>query len=850
MSNYRPYSRFSLLLLLLFFLSAMPELLAYESENLRIWGYREFELSDYNYKGDFNHFLQRNPQVMTDSRFEQRTRINVSGELGDNVSIDAVFDDSNFHDEDEKILINIRGRDFEAALGRISLQLDSTKYVLNNKKAMGIFIKKRTGRLESSFLVSRSEGQEEKERFTGQGLQREYILSKSPVVFGSERIFLDGRELISGKDYRLDYEGGSIELEAALLPIEANSVLIVEYESARDGSMFKNRILGTRQSWRFDERGYFGASYVLSKDQVSQEILEFQQVKPQSLGVLGFDGRYNFAGGLELGFEFAHSSKDPDLAGGTLAPFSGNAFDLSLKGQRGRNTIIGSKERIEPEFRSIGRSGFVQQGRDSDFVGDIDQNSLGYQYATTNFSAHYKFRESKTNLSSDPALDTREFMSSGFDLSGKLRRNISLRASLQNENTPVYRNGILTEYNILRRRGGGLTSPFFSGLEFSWDRDNEGREKVGDWRNLIQTDNYQLSSSGSESYNWNIGSTIRSVTDIYMGTESEESSNHFARFNYRQGRVIQSQLEYVWRKDEFLTKDEELKTSSAGADFSYRPNRDFEYSFKLKQEVKRRVILETARTDWSLIRDPNRKEYITPVNPVQTFMNSQQLRFRQKGGLSHRFSFREREEKEKNGAGVLNSDETSSYDLRWDVWDSLRLRYAWNRRERYNKAALTDRLNIDRNYELSHDLKKRLTLIAQYDSEYEDDYIDKNFLDRDSYNLRVEKMIDTQWRLSWDLKYEERDGREKREDRIFGSGVVYTPENSDLRLSLNASGGRARNLLTDDASSVEKLELNVNKRILKDAHLEGGYKFEREGPSFEGDGYTGSLYRVKVTMDF
>jgi hypothetical protein len=232
----------------------------YGRNKLEIWGTREMEFNDYRYKGDFNHFIQRNPQVITDTKFNQHTRINVRGQLGKGTSINAVFDDSGDRDADENILMNINGNDFELALGRISLQLKGTKYVLNNKKALGAYFKKNFGRLESSVLMSRSEGKEEREQFFGQGLQREYVLANTPVVPGSEKIRLDGRELQPGIDYRFDYEGGSFQLDQTLLPVEETSRLIVEYESSRDGGAFKNRVFGSRHVWNFDENMNVGIS--------------------------------------------------------------------------------------------------------------------------------------------------------------------------------------------------------------------------------------------------------------------------------------------------------------------------------------------------------------------------------------------------------------------------------------------------------------------------------------------------------------------------------------------------------------------------------------------------------------
>ena len=154
-------------------------------DELEIYGSKEIQINNYSYQGDFNQFVQRNPQVLSDRKFDQHTRFQVRGRLGDSTEVNAIFDDSNEREEDEKILLNLRGNKYEAALGRIDLNLQGTRFLLNNKKGLGLFFHRNWDHFKAAFLISRSEGIEEREQFFGRGLQREYVLRKSPVVSGS-----------------------------------------------------------------------------------------------------------------------------------------------------------------------------------------------------------------------------------------------------------------------------------------------------------------------------------------------------------------------------------------------------------------------------------------------------------------------------------------------------------------------------------------------------------------------------------------------------------------------------------------------------------------------------------------
>ena len=150
------------------------------------------------------------------------------------------------------------------------MNLEGTRFLINNKKALGAFFQRNWNHWKAAFLISRSEGVEEREQFFGRGLQREYVLKKSPVVAGSESITLDGEKLNRGADYRIDYEGGSIQLEHKLLPVESTSNLIVEYESSRDGSSYKNRVFGSRLSYDFNKNRKVGFSLLMEKDQIDE----------------------------------------------------------------------------------------------------------------------------------------------------------------------------------------------------------------------------------------------------------------------------------------------------------------------------------------------------------------------------------------------------------------------------------------------------------------------------------------------------------------------------------------------------------------------------------------------------
>ncbi len=820
-------------------------------DRLEIYGNKEVLFTDYHITGDFNQFVQKNPEVITDSKFDQRTRIQIRGEVGEDVQVHAVFDDSNFKEEDEKILLNLQSDQFELALGRISLGLEGTRFVLNNRKALGIFLKRKFRRLESSFLISRSEGQEEREEFRGQGLNREYILKKSPIVPGSERVILDEHELRADKDYKMDYEGGSIQLDHQLLPVENTSLLIIEYESSREGTAFKNRIFATRHYYEWEPGTNFGLSYAVEKDQVSKELASLLKTPPHQLSVLGLDAHYSIIDGLSFKIEAAHSVEKQDLLSHTLPTRSANALDLALDFHRQNHHLKLRKERIEPEFRSVGKNAFLRQGEDSGLVGDIEQESMEYQFEKNGWTMSQSYRESHTNLNSSTTKETRKFQGIGGEIHGKFSSKLELSAGWNNENLPVQFQGLQREYGVLRKKHAKIDWPSPYGVRIALSGENERKDSLGVSANSYQDRGVNLYSVSSGDFSWDYGLKLREVDDILLAAETSNSRDHKLSFNYRRGREVQTQAEFILRDDQDLKQGSKGRSVSSGFDLRFRPTRAFDYSMKWKQEEKRRVILETSRQDLAnQLLEQDRKTYLTPTNPIQSIVTSQQLRFRQNKNIFHRLSYRFRSELEQIADQTLSKNENYHYDLKWNFpWD-LRLRYQWRKQDRYNLNSSLDRTANSQEVELTQNLESSTTLTASVRRNNESDHWLKSIQKTSNGSLRLDRTLSSVFRAHGNFINRDRKGKENSREWTLGGGLVYTPGLDDLRMGLDLSRGRSEQKGTGIAGDLQKVELSMNKELFTDAFIEGRYKFEKEGPSSKGTGYSGGTYHLRVSMDF
>ena len=512
------------------------------------------------------------------------------------------------------------------------------------------------------------------------------------------------------------------------------------------------------------------------------------------------------------------------------------------------------KERIDPRFRSIGKNKFIALGEDSNLVGDVDQSSLKYKYTTGPWNYVQEYRDSQTNLKDDPDKDSIDFLMTGGDLSYQFNNGLRLRTNYKNENKPSLRDGILRKENILRKKSWQLNMPVKSWFNFDLQRLNEKRItnnfNANNQSLFYKTNQFSLSSKKMKNFNVNYSYRLRNTDNLLLGVNTEENSNHSLKFNLRKGRELQSQLEFAWRQDQNHINSEVNKALSSGMDFSYRKNRDFNYRMRLKHELKTRIVQEVSNLDLSQIRDKDQKTYITPSHPVQTFQNSQQLRFTHNKHFKHRVSYRFRSEEEDDINRLLSKNESMAWDFKWNLPKNYRLRYKWSKRDRFNLNSNIDRNTLGFDTELTRALGSQMTLTSRYFQEVENDYIKGNYQELFDRSIRFDRSLSRLWQFQSNLLWRDRQGIEEREEWSFGGGAIYTPSKSSMRIGMDVSRGRSRDKRTNKTGDLMSFKLNLNQRLFTDTHLEGSYKFEKDGPSSEGSGYSANLLNFRVSVDF
>lgn len=213
-----------------------------------------------------------NQNLVTTSNLD----LQIIGKLSDKINLRASIQDNNSPlqnggysqkiDEFDQIFMELYGTDWSIKAGDLFVENRTSQFLNFNKKVQGISTRfvfnqensKTT--LETAAALVR--GQYAKSEFTGQeGNQGPYKLRGSNnelyilIISGSERVFVNGRQLTRGEnnDYVIDYNSGEIRF-TSLFPITADMRIIVEYQyTERNYTRFLGygNITHETQKWKF-----------------------------------------------------------------------------------------------------------------------------------------------------------------------------------------------------------------------------------------------------------------------------------------------------------------------------------------------------------------------------------------------------------------------------------------------------------------------------------------------------------------------------------------------------------------------------------------------------------------------
>ena len=177
-------------------------------------------------------------------------RLQLAGKLSDDISIVGALTDENTPIQPEgntrtiqeldKVFIKISGRDLAATLGDFTLNYSDTEFGRYNRKLSGVLGQGATRDARASVSYASLKGSFNSMQFNGiDGVQGPYRLTgrggERPVLVlaGTERVYVDGIEMVRGEnnDYVIEYGSGELYFTPRRL-ITSYARITVDYEYA------------------------------------------------------------------------------------------------------------------------------------------------------------------------------------------------------------------------------------------------------------------------------------------------------------------------------------------------------------------------------------------------------------------------------------------------------------------------------------------------------------------------------------------------------------------------------------------------------------------------------------------
>ncbi len=211
-----------------------------------------------------------------DAAVEQSLRVRVGGRLGSDVTVTALLSDQNIPlqpegntqrlQELDEVLVRIESARAAATLGDFLAERRGTAFGDFDRRLSGAQARVSAGGAEVRGAGASTRGTFRSAEFRGvEGKQGPYVLAGSGevatgvIVGGSERVWLDGRELSRGEtgDYVMDYSRGELEFTNRVL-ITEDSRIAVDFEVAEQPykrSFWLGDVAAGRTGERFVLRG-------------------------------------------------------------------------------------------------------------------------------------------------------------------------------------------------------------------------------------------------------------------------------------------------------------------------------------------------------------------------------------------------------------------------------------------------------------------------------------------------------------------------------------------------------------------------------------------------------------------
>ncbi len=829
---------------------------------LEITGEKVFILDDVSVKGDFSRFAADNYGAYPGFKYSSELRLNIDGNIADNIRVSANLDDTNINQETKKVTLYIDGRYWNFVLGDFTTSFNDTEFTLYNKKLKGVEAAGTLseGKYQIKAIASRSEGQSQTDMFTGGGMQSEYQFSRRPVVQNSEKITLDGRALIKGTDYTIDYEDGSIILKPHLLPLESRNRINAEYEYFENGNLFRRTLIGVRGTASYKNLNKIGFSVIREEDDkgsVKGATESDIQVKPTSSTVYGFDYKLNPAANLKLDGEIALSVFDQNTLSNANAEdknINSAAFFTKASYTAKKYSLNVRKQKMGKDFISIGKSRLdIDEDKNEAVLKLMPFDCLNFQFdyedsqraslndpdlpssvntrvdinnkALRTFSTYY-FRNKKSSID--------------FSSYERLKRNDT---SMLDYHEQIYQGEIKNEHNKITERLRYNLRTINSKYDLT-RKQNEYTYNAGVSSNLWDKLNYSLEASNIKTdagQNEDLISNIRNYSlDITSNLTRKLSLN----------TVFLSRIEdnvQTNRKDNLIATDAKIR---------YNPSKKIHGQLRYKESHAKKFLLDKTYNEKILqLKEGviNEEDYITVEEPVTTQNGSFLFDLMPSEKIRSQLQYQFKNLININTKARMSVSDSAIMEFKYAPNRSLSSIYRlMNSKNTQNVGELMASRNLNHNLELRKTLNAKTALISSSDIDYKTDvYRPAENTDTYSQGFRFEKDLSSSFNITSGLSYAQINRIAPYYDSnkvsvIGGFRLIPKRFRMTLRSNLDYS------IEDDDISKRHKTILDnfLDYDLGGDTALSANYKFINSGKTTFEEGYSARIGKMTLTKRF
>ena len=840
----------------------------YDKHNIDISGTKTFEMKKSKVSGDISHFSTEHYDCYPGFKMNQSLHLEIDGNIDEKSTVHAVLDDT--EDEDRKFTVTIESNRWKYVLGDFPIALKGSKFALYSKEVRGVMAQGYFhNKVRSTFLYTQSKGLSRREQFRGAGQQQEYRMQVSPIVQESEKVYIDGVQLIRGTDYQIDYEEGIVKFAQSVLPIEMTRWIVVEYESNDEDMAFTRNLFGTRHEYTRSEGRSIGVTWLREFDHTSPKAgadvdNASSTITPMSHDIYEADIDWKLGKGFSVTGEYAVSKYDPNTKAETLdedKEITGYAASFGINGKTNKIEASASYDQVDSKFKTIGREDGVVELGERGLVDDIISSKANLTYKFDNVWRTFADGEkSKTNIDNDPAMSKIDFVkyNGGFIWERNNENRFEVRSGRQSDKefldfgTTINSDMTKDSSSVVYDRQVGKVKTQTKAERTAYKDDIN----IASDSEVIEL-NFNMSSQLDEKISWTAGvSRITIEDEIVLKGLRSETTNYELTLNYEPTSKLTVKGEFQFRRaDDFYDNSRE-DSKLADSQIVFEPNDDFKSTFKYKVENTSKItrdptldptkyILPTSLPSYVLEEDQVLNRFENPVE--KTTINST-TDYQISKNLAAYVDWRRRDIDDKKTNLNVSKTDRKTYELRYTPLERLSFTTEYETGFSINHDTVAETRDWLKSFQLRHEMTKGYILEATYEETDEDDIYDNN---NDEYKkskiLELQRPVNNKVTLEFGLQHNDIFSKNPSEELEKRFAVTLTPSSKNQRYKFFANH---KNIDAEIKGEYYEGGVNFSQFIGTDTMIDGEVKKVHSTKTNAGEGYDSVVANAKVVITF